>query len=66
MSDPKDLRENLKQKELINNPGGNLRDSLNRGENGTLQDFAGGMSTKTLGIFILILIVAIIVGWLIL
>ncbi|QNR08948.1 DUF6366 family protein [Macrococcoides canis] len=66
MSDPKDLRENLKQKELINNPGANLRDSLNRGESGTLQDFTGGMSTKTLGIFILILIVAIIVGWLIL
>lgn len=66
MNNPKDLREDLKQKELKDNPGGNLRDSLNRGDNVNLQDFTGGMSTKTLGIFILILIVAIIVGWFIL
>ncbi|MHA6726049.1 DUF6366 family protein [Macrococcoides caseolyticum] len=33
MDNPKDLREDLKQKELKDNPGGNLRDSLNRGDN---------------------------------
>lgn len=64
MTTPKDTRESLRQKELRDNPGGNLRDSFNRSENSNLQDFTGGMSTKALGIFILILILVGFFGWL--
>ncbi|PKD97541.1 DUF6366 family protein [Macrococcoides caseolyticum] len=64
MKKPEDIRENLRKKELENNPGGNLKDSFNRSENSNLQDFTGSMSTKTLGIFIIILISLIFLGWL--
>ncbi len=64
MKKPEDIRENLRKKELENNPGGNLTDSFNRSENSNLQDFTGSMSTKTLGIFIIILISLIFLGWL--
>lgn len=64
MKKPEDIRENLRKKELENNPGGNLKDSFNRSENSNLQDFTGSMSTKILGIFIIILISLIFLGWL--
>lgn len=64
MKKPEEIRENLRKKELENNPGGILKDSFNRSENSNLQDFTGSMSTKALGIFIIILISLIFLGWL--
>jgi len=54
---PKEKRERLRQKELIKNPGGILRDGLSRGENGNLSDLSGEMGWKGTGILIIVLII---------
>ena len=45
-SSPEQKREHLRQTELKNNPTGTLHDALNRGSNGNLTDFSGGMGWK--------------------
>ncbi len=62
--DPKeraeDKRERLRQQELKNNPTGSLHDGLNRASpGGNLQDIAGGMGWKGMGL----LIIALFVGY---
>ena len=54
---PKEKRERLRQKELVKNPGGALRDGFSRGENGNLTDLTGGMGWKGTGLLIIVLIV---------
>ena len=54
---PEEKREQLRQKELKNNPTGTLHDSLNRGTTGNLTDLTGGMGWKGTGLLIIILIV---------
>ncbi|QBP42063.1 DUF6366 family protein [Paenisporosarcina antarctica] len=54
---PKEKREKLRQKELIKNPGGALRDGFSRGENANLSDFSEGMGWKGTVLLIVVLIV---------
>jgi len=54
---PKEKRERLRQKELVKNPGGSLRDGFSRGENGNLTDLTSGMGWKGTGLLIIVLIV---------
>ena len=54
---PKEKRERLRQKELIKNPGGALRDGFSRGENVNLSDLSGGMGWKGTGLLIVVLII---------
>ena len=56
-SSPEQKREHLRQTEIKNNPTGTLHDALNRGSNGNLTDFSGGMGWKGTGILIVLLIV---------
>lgn len=58
---PEEQRERLRQKELKNNPTGSLRDGLNRGESGNLQDISGDMGWKGMLLLILVLIVGYVV-----
>ena len=55
---PQELRERLRQKELKNNPTGNIHDALNRASGGgNLTDLTGGMGWKGLGMLIVLLLV---------
>ena len=58
---PERNREKLRQEELKRNPAGNINDSFNRANNGGLVDLVGSLGWKGT----LILIVAIIVGFII-
>ncbi|TFJ91729.1 DUF6366 family protein [Lentibacillus salicampi] len=58
---PEEKRERIRQEELKNNPGGNFKDSLNRGSTGNIADLVGGLSWKGTGILILVLIVGFII-----
>lgn len=58
---PEERREKLRQEELKGNPGGNLKDSLDRGDNGSLVDLVGGLSWKGTGILILLIIIGMLV-----
>ena len=58
---PEERREKLRQKERRGNPGGNLNDSLNRGNNGSLVDLVGGLGWKGTGILILVIILGFII-----
>ena len=50
---PQEQRERLRQKELKNNPTGNIHDALNRASGGgNLTDLTGGMGWKYLGMLI--------------
>lgn len=54
---PEEKREQLRQEELKSNPGGALRDGLQRGESGNLTDLTGGFGWKGTAIIIIVLIV---------
>ncbi|MGE7883983.1 DUF6366 family protein [Bacillus sp. NPDC094077] len=58
---PEEKRERMRQSELKNNPTGSLNDGLNRAESGNPVDMAGGMSWKSTGVIILILILGYII-----
>ncbi len=58
---PERNREKLRQEELKRNPAGNINDSFNRANNEGLVDLVGSLGWKGT----LILIVAIIVGFII-
>ncbi|MFC3419293.1 DUF6366 family protein [Salinicoccus hispanicus] len=60
---PEQVRERLRQEELKNNPGGNLRDASNRTDNGSLPDLTGTLGWRGLGILILIIIIVAIIGF---
>ncbi|TDM07704.1 DUF6366 family protein [Macrococcus lamae] len=61
---PEYKREKLRQEELKNNAIGNFNDSLNESQRG-MADFTGGMSSKMLGIVIVVLLLLIAVAWMI-
>ncbi|MFD1361158.1 DUF6366 family protein [Lentibacillus salinarum] len=58
---PEERRERLRQQEWENNPSGSLKDSLNRGANGSLVDLVGSLGWKGTGILILIMIFGFII-----
>lgn len=58
---PQERRERLRQEELNNNPMVNLKESLDRAENGSLSDLTQSLGWKGTGILILILIIGLIV-----
>lgn len=58
---PEQQRERLRQKELKNNPTGNLNDSFNRATNGSLVDLVGSLGWKGTGILILVIILGFII-----
>jgi hypothetical protein len=53
---PEQQRERLRQQELKNNPTGNLNDSFNRANNGSIVDLVGSLGWKGTGILFLILL----------
>lgn len=59
---PEDQRDQLRRKEVERNSIGNLKDSSQYAYTG---NFLSCMNNKTLGIFILILVIAAFIGWLI-
>ncbi|QKY70762.1 DUF6366 family protein [Lentibacillus sp. CBA3610] len=58
---PEQQRERLRQQELENNPTGNLNDSFNRANNGSLADLVGSLGWKGTGILILVIILGFII-----
>ncbi|MBE5105051.1 hypothetical protein IGI01_07050 [Bacillus thuringiensis] len=58
---PEEKRERIRQSELKNNHTGSLNDGLNRVESGSPVDMAGGMSWKSTGVIILILILGYVI-----
>lgn len=58
---PEQQRERLKQQELKNNSTGNLNDSFNRTNNGSLVDLVGSLGWKGTGTLILVIIVGFII-----
>ena len=58
---PERKRERLRQQELKNNPTGNLNDSFNRANNGSLVDLVGSLGWKDTGILILVIILGFII-----
>ncbi|UOR12809.1 DUF6366 family protein [Halobacillus amylolyticus] len=58
---PEERRERLRQEEWKDNLGGNLNDSLNRGNNGSLVDLVGGLGWKGTGILIIVIVLGFIV-----
>ena len=58
---PERKRERLRQQELKNNPTGNLKDSFNRANNGSLVDLVGSLGWKGTGILILVIILGFII-----
>ena len=58
---PERKRERLRQRELKNNPTGNLNDSFNRANNGSLVDLVGSLGWKGTGILILVIILGFII-----
>ncbi|MCG7421018.1 DUF6366 family protein [Macrococcus epidermidis] len=60
---PEDQREQLRRKEMERNSIGNLEDSS---QNAYTGNFLSSMSNKALGIFIVVLVIAAFIGWLIL
>lgn len=60
---PEDQRDQLRRKEMERNSIGNLEDSS---QNAYTGNFLSSMSNKALGIFIVVLVIAAFIGWLIL
>ncbi|MBP2240366.1 hypothetical protein J2Z40_000921 [Cytobacillus eiseniae] len=58
---PEQQRERIRQQELKNNPTGNLNDSFNRANNGSLVDLIGSLGWKGTGILILVIVVGVII-----
>ena len=58
---PERKRERLRQQELKNNPTGNLNDSFNRANNGSLVDLVGSLGWKGTGILILVIILGLLI-----
>ncbi|KMY49935.1 DUF6366 family protein [Peribacillus loiseleuriae] len=58
---PEQQRERLRQQEFKNNPTGNLNDSFNRANNGSLVDLVGSLGWKGTGILILVIILGFII-----
>lgn len=58
---PERQREKLRQQELKNNPTGNLNDSFNKANNGSLIDLVGSLGWKGIGILILVLLLVFII-----
>lgn len=58
---PEQQRERLRQQELKNNPTGNLNDSFNRANNGSLVDLVGSLGWKGTGILILVIILGFLI-----
>lgn len=58
---PQEKREQLRQKELKNNPLGSLNEGLNRAENGNLVDASGGMGWKGMVFLIVMLFIGYII-----
>ena len=58
---PERKRERLRQQELKNNPTGNLNDSFNRANNGSLVNLVGSLGWKGTGILILVIILGFII-----
>ena len=58
---PERKRERLRQQELKNNPTGNLNDSFNRANNGSLVDLVGSLGWKGTRILILVIILGFII-----
>lgn len=54
-------REKLRQQELKKNPTGNLNDSFNKANNGSLIDLVGSLGWKGIGILILVMILVFII-----
>ncbi len=59
---PEDQRDQLRRKEVERNSIGNLKDSS---QNAYTGNFLSSMNNKALGIFILVLVIAAFIGWLI-
>ena len=60
---PERKRERLRQEELKRrNPTGNMGDSFNRAQNGSLVDLVGSLGWKGTGILILVIIIAIVIA----
>lgn len=59
---PEDQRDQLRRKEVERNSIGNLKDSS---QNAYTGNFLSSMNSKALVIFILILVIAAFIGWLI-
>ncbi len=59
---PEDQRDQLRRKEVERNSIGNLKDSS---QNAYTGNFLSSKNNKALGIFILILVIAAFIGWLI-
>ena len=58
---PERKRERLRQQELKNNPTGNLNDSFNRANNGSLVDLVGSLGWNGNGLLILEVILGFII-----
>ncbi|PYZ93388.1 hypothetical protein CR194_09400 [Salipaludibacillus keqinensis] len=56
-----DTREKMRQQELNNNPGGNMRDASQRSQSGSLVDLANSHGWKGLGVLIIVLIVGYVI-----
>lgn len=54
-------RESIRQKELKNNPTGNVNDAFNRANNSSLVDLVTGVGWKGAGILVLILLLVVII-----
>lgn len=54
-------RERLRQKELKNNPTGNMHDSFNRANGGGLVDVVNSLGWKGMGVAVLIIIAGIVI-----
>lgn len=59
---PEDQRDQLRRKEMERNSIGNFKDNS---QNAYIGNFLSSMSNKTLGIFILVLVITAFIGWLI-
>lgn len=59
---PENQRDQLRRKEMERNSIGNLKDSS---QNAYTGNFLSSMSNKTLGLFIVVLVIAAFIGWLI-
>ncbi|MGN4423314.1 DUF6366 family protein [Bacillus cereus group sp. MYBK30-1] len=58
---PEEKRERIRQSELKNNPTGSLKDGLDRAETGNPVDMVGGMSWRSTGLIILVLLLGYII-----
>ncbi|WP_413382009.1 DUF6366 family protein [Alkalihalobacillus sp. 1P02AB] len=60
---PAERRERLRQEELKRNPTGNLGDSFNRANSGSLADLTGSFGWKGFLVLIVLILIGLIVAY---